>query len=232
MPKRGKKYRQVVELVDKTKEYSVEEAIELAKKVSYTKFDATLEFHGVLNLGKGVDPRSIKFQITFPHAFKQKPIKIAVAVPVDLKEKAKEAGADFYDLNEIFKQIESGKMEFDILLAMPQVMPQLAKYGKQLGPKGLMPNAKTGTIVDVNNMKQVIEDFRKGKYLVKVDKTSVIHFPFGVVSMPTEALLGNLRAVLKELVSVTGRSLENLIKKAYITPTMGPAIKVNVSSLK
>ncbi len=230
MPKRGKKYRKVAESVQK-REYTLEEALEIIKKVSYTKFEGSIEFHGVLNLAKNTDPRSIKVQVTFPYPFKQQEVKIAVAVPIDMKEKAKEAGADFYDFDEIKKQIESGKIEFDVLLAVPSVMPELAKYGRELGPKGLMPNTKNGTIVDINNLANVIAEFKRGKQLIKTDKTGVVHFAFGTVNQPFEELKANLSVVLDELISVTGRSKDRLFKKAYLAPTMGPSVKLNLSSL-
>ncbi len=230
MVKRSKKYAKVAAIIDKFKEYTLAEALKLVKQVSYSNFTGTVEFHGLLNLPKNTDPRSIKVQVIFPHPFKQRDIRVAVAVPLGLKEKVKDAGADFYDFDEIKKQIETGRLEFDVLLAVPAIMPELAKFGKQLGPKGLMPNAKTGTIVEPGRIKDAVNEFKKGKYLVKVDRTAVVHFGFGTTDMAEEELEENLYAVLNELVVATGRSIDNLFKKAYIAPTMGPAIKIRLTS--
>ena len=229
--KRGKKYNSVKELVDKGKVYSLEEAIELVKKVAYTKFPSSIDLHAVIKLAKGQDPRSIKGSLTLPYAVKQKDVKIAVAVPVDLKDKAKEAGADFYDFSEILKQIESNAIKFDTLLAVPQMMPELAKYGRILGPKGFMPNPKTGTVVNPQNMAEVIADFKKGKTLIKVDKTGVMHVSVGNVKMDNKQIIENIQAVINFMQSLFGKSKEAIFKKIYLAPTMGPGIQVNIKSI-
>ncbi len=229
--KRSKKYIQVKDKVDKSKLYSLEEAVKLVKEVSYTNFDGTIEFHAVLKLQKGQDPRSIKGSLTFPNSASKKDIKVAVCVPVDMKNKAKEAGADFYDFNEIKQQIEEGNIKFDTLISVPQMMPELAKYGRVLGPKGLMPNPKTGTVVNINNLEQAIKEFKKGKTLVKVDKTGVLHVPVGKVSMEDKNILENIAALISFMQSLLGKSKEAIFKKVYLAPTMGPSVQVNIRTM-
>ena len=229
MVKRSKKYVEKLEKVSRDKEYSLEEGLELVKILAYTKFPSTIEFHGILNLAKGTDPRTVRADLTLPHSFKQEEVRVAVAVPVDLKDKAKQAGADLWDFETIKKQIESGKMEFDILLAVPQVMPELAKYGKQLGPKGLMPTAKTGTIINnVSSLKSLINEFKKGRVTIKTDKTGVVHFAFGTVEQSNTDLKENLMSVLTELSKTANRPVDRLFKKAYLAPTMGPSVKIKL----
>ncbi len=228
---KSKKYKKVAEKVEKNKLYDLEQALELLKDLSYTKFPATIEFHAVLKLQKGQDPRSIKGSISFPNVVNKKDIKVAVCVPVDLKDKAKEAGADFYDFSEISKQIQSGNIQFDVLLALPQMMPELAKYGKVLGPKGLMPNPKTGSVVNLNNLASVIQEFKKGKTVIKVDKTGVLHVAVGKVTMPKEQVIENIKTLVNYMQTLLGKSKEAIFSSIFLAPTMGPSVKVNIKSI-
>lgn len=227
----SKKYREKQSMVDKTKVYSLNEAVKLVKELGYTRFIASIDLHGVIKLNKGQDPRSIKGSLTLPNAVKQKDVKVAIAVPVDLKDKALHAGADYADFSEIAKQIENNNIQFDTLLSVPQMMPELAKYGKALGPKGLMPNPKTGTVVPPQNMEQVISEFKKGKTLIKVDKTGVMHVSVGNVQMSEEQIIENVQAVLGFMQSLIGKSKEAIFKKLYLAPTMGPSVQVNIKSI-
>ncbi len=229
--KLGKKYKKLVDKVDSSKVYTLEEAIKLVKDLSYTSFTSSIDMHANIKLQKGQDPRSIKGAITLPNVIKQKDVKIAVCVPVDMKEKAQKAGADFYDFTEITKQIESGNIQFDTLLAVPQMMPELAKYGKELGPKGLMPNPKTGTVVNPNNLESVISEYKKGKTVIKVDKTGVLHVAVGNVKMEDEKIAENIRAIISFMQSLLGKSKEAIFKKVYLAPTMGPSVQVNIRSI-
>ena len=230
MAKRGKKYKQALSKIDKSI-YNLDEAIVKVKEVSYTAFPGTIELHIRLKLAKNQDPRSIKGSITLPHSTSDKNLKIAVAVPVDAKEKALKAGADIADMAQIKQALEQGQIPFDILLAVPQMMPELAKYGRLLGPKGLMPNPKTGTVVDINNLESVIKDFKKGKTVLKVDKTGVLHVAVGKVDMEDAKILENIKAVISAMQSILGKSKEAFIKTIHLAPTMGPGINVNIKSL-
>lgn len=230
MPKRGRKYQKVLVKVDWSKNYTLEEALRLLKNLSYSKFEGSVELHLSINLPSGRDPKSVKGGISLPHV-EAKSVKVALAVPKDLLNDAKEAGADIVGLDEVIKQIESGKLDFDVLLAVPQVMPQLAPFGKVLGPKGLMPNPKNGTVVEPKKLKEAVAEFKKGKILFKADAQGGIHIALGKINQPVEEIIENIKVVISSLVSMLGKSKESLIRKMYLAPTMGPAIKIDLKSL-
>jgi len=230
MAKRGKKYRKVVQKVDKAREYKLSEALSLIKNLSYSKFPGTIELHISINIPKDKDPKSIKGSVALPHA-KAKKVRVAVAVPPELEEKAKEAGADIYKLDDLIKQVQEGKINFDVLIAVPQAMPKLAPLGKVLGPRGLMPNPKSGTVTDVNNLKKTIEEFKKGKLVFKADSAGGIHVPVGKITDKPEDVIENIKAVISAIVSIMGRSKDYLIKRIYLAPTMGPALRVDVKDI-
>ncbi len=230
MPKRGKKYQKVVKKVEKERAYLIEDAIKLASKSSYSKFPGSLELHLALNLPSGKDPKSVKGSISLPHMPK-KDVVVAVAVPDEMQNTAKEAGADIYDLNTIIKEVKAGKINFDVLIAVPQVMPQLAPLGKALGPKGLMPNPKNGTVVDPKKLKEAVAEFKKGKLLFKADAQGGIHIYVGKVTDSVEDIKENIEAVIGAIVSLIGKGKDTLIKNAYIAPTMGPAVKIDLKSI-
>lgn len=230
MPRRGKKYKKVQDLVDKSKVYTIQEALGLLKKLSYSKFPGTIELHLALNLPSGKDPKSIKGSVALPHT-QAKEVKVAVAVPENLEEVAKKAGAAFYKLDELIKKISDGKIEFDVLIAVPEVMPKLAPLGKVLGPRGLMPNPKNGTVVTPDKLEAAISEFKRGKMVFKADASGGIHVPVGKVGDPAEHIVENIKTIISTLVSLLGRSKEYLVRQAYLAPTMGPSVKIDLKSI-
>lgn len=223
---RGKKYQKIAEKqLDKV--VSLKDAVENVKKLSYSKFDGTLELHLVTILPKDKDPKSIKGSVSLPF-MESKSSRIAVAVPAHLEKAAQESGADMYKFDELMDSIKSGKIEFDILLATPDMMAQLAVHGKALGPKGLMPNPKNGTVVTPDKMAAVVGEFKRGKLVYKADSAGGIHVAVGKVSYANEKIEANVKEMITAVVSLLGKSKEYVIKKAYLAPTMGPSVSFDI----
>lgn len=224
--KRGKKYQKISEKqIDKV--MSLKDAVENVKKLSYSKFDGTIELHVVTILPKDKDPKSIKGSVSLPH-MESKASKIAVAVPAHLEKTAQEAGADVYKFDELMDGIKAGKIEFDILLATPDMMAQLAVHGKALGPKGLMPNPKNGTVVTADKLTDVIGEFKRGKLVFKADSAGGIHVAVGKVSYAGDKIEANVKEMITAIVSLLGKSKEYVIKKAFLAPTMGPSVAFDI----
>jgi large subunit ribosomal protein L1 len=229
MAKHGKKYQEAEKLIDRTKAYNPEEAISLAKKTAYTKFDQTVELH----LRMGVDPRHADQQVRgvalLPNGL-GKPLRVLVFAQGEAQKIAQEAGADSVGGDEIAKKIEGGWLEFDIAIATPDMMPKIGKLGKILGRKGLMPNPKSGTISQPADLPRVIADARKGRVEFKLDKTAIIHTPLGKVSFDDKKLLENLAALIEAVVKAKPSGAKGqYIKTATLTTSMGPGIKLDLT---
>jgi len=228
MPKHGKKYLEALKLVDRNKFYSPEEAIELAKKTSFTNFDATVEVHMRL----GVDPRRadqlVRGVALLPHGLGKK-VRILVFAEGEAAKIAEEAGADYVGGDELIKKIQDGWLDFDVALAVPQMMGKVGKLGRILGPRGLMPNPKAGTIVPPDDLPRLIREARQGRVEFRVDKTANLHAPIGKVSFPTEKLLENLAALIEAVKKAKPAAAKGqYIKKITVTTSMGPGIKVDI----
>ena len=222
--RRGKNYRKSAELVEKGKIYTLKEAIELAGKTSAVKFDATVEAHVRL----GVDPRqadqNIRTTIVLPNG-NGKTVRVAVFAPLDQAKIAKAAGADIAEDDEFLKRLEKGEIAFDVLISTPQYMPKLGKYARMLGPKGLMPNPKAGTVT--MDLEKAVKEAKAGKVEYRVDKQSIVHIGLGKVSFGPEKLLENATAFFDSLKAQKPASLKGqYVKSAYITTTMGPSIAI------
>lgn len=226
MPARGKKYQKIAEkALDKM--VSLKDAVENVKKLSYSKFDGTVELHVSTILPKDKDPKSIKGSVSLPYT-EGKASKIAVAVPAHLEKVAADAGADMYKSVELLEELKAGKISFDILLATPDMMVQLATHGKALGPKGLMPNPKNGTVVAPDKLAAVIGEFKRGKLVFKADAAGGIHVPVGKVSYGSEKITANVKEMINAIASLLGKSKEFVIKKAHLAPTMGPSVSFDI----
>ena len=222
LERRGKKYQEVAKLVDRTKEFSVNEAIDLATKTSPVKFDATVEMHIKL----GVDPRhsdqNIRGSLVLPSGT-GKSVKVAVYTDVADVEKAKKAGADIAAADEFLQQLEKGTIDFDILITSPSMMPKLGKYARLLGPKGLMPNPKSGTVT--NDIAKAVNEAKAGKVEYRVDSTGIVHVAIGKVSFGGEKLVVNSKAVLASIKAAKPATVKsNYIQSIFVTTTMGPSI--------
>ncbi len=222
--RRGKAYRKVAELVDKTKTYPLDEALDLAVKTNPSKFDASVEVHVRL----GVDPRqadqNIRSTVLLPKGT-GKTIRVAVFAPESEHAAATNAGADVVGDDSLLQQLEKGEINFDVLISTPQYMPKLGKYARVLGPKGLMPNPKAGTVAV--NVPKAVSEAKAGKVEYRVDKQSIVHLAIGKVSFGSDSLKINAMAFFDSLKSQKPTSLKGVyVKSTSISTTMGPGIKV------
>lgn len=223
MAKRGKKYTKVKKQQPQAAMPVANGASEV-KKLSYSSFPGTIELHLALKVPKDKDPKSLKGSISLPHSTGSKGIKIAVFTNKENEAVAKKAGADMFDFDELVKDVKSGKVDFDVAIASPDVMAQMASLGKQLGPKGLMPNPKTGTVTD--DVASVVEEYKKGKINFASDDSGVMHFPVGTVEMDDEKILENIAAALEAAAEVLGKKPNQIVKRAHLAPTMGPSVEI------
>lgn len=222
--RRGKKYRELAKQVEATKVYSLAEALELATKTSPTKFDASVEVHVRL----GVDPRqadqNIRATVSLPNG-SGKTVRVAVFAPESEHAAAKKAGADVVGDETFIKQMENEELNFDILVATPQYMPKLGKFARLLGPRGLMPNPKSGTVA--TDVAKAVTEAKAGKVEYRVDKQSIVHLAIGKVSFGDKKLAENAKAFFDSLQSQKPSSLKgSYVKTTSISTTQGPGIKV------
>ncbi len=224
LERRGKKYQEAAKLVVKGKTYTLKDAIELALKTNPTKFDASVEIHTRL----GVDPRqadqNIRTTIVLPNG-NGKEVRVAVFAPIDVCKAAKAAGADIAEDEEFLKQLEKGTINFDVLISTPQYMPKLGKFARLLGPKGLMPNPKAGTVT--MDVEKAVKESKAGKVEYRVDKQAIVHIGVGKTSFGADKLLENANAFFDSLKAQKPASLKgSYVKSVFITTTMGPSIAV------
>ena len=222
--RRGKKYQAAAKLIDSTKVYSLKDAIDLAIKSKVVNFDATLEAHVRL----GVDPRqadqNIRTTLVLPHG-NGKTVRVAVFAPLDICKTAKSAGADIAEDEEFLRRLDKGTIDFDILISSPQYMPKLGKYARLLGPKGLMPNPKAGTVT--TDIEKAVKEAKAGKVEYRVDKQSIVHIGLGKTSFTPQQILENAEAFLESLKNQKPASLKGTyVKSVYLTTTMGPSIQI------
>lgn len=224
LERRGKKYQEAHKLIEKGKFYTLKDALELAVKTSPVKFDASIEAHVRL----GVDPRqadqNIRTTIVLPNG-NGKTVRVAVFAPLDVCKTAKAAGADIAEDEEFLKQLDKGVIDFDVLISTPQYMPKLGKYARLLGPKGLMPNPKAGTVT--MDVEKAVKESKAGKVEYRVDKQSIVHIGLGKVSFGADKLLENANTFFESLKAQKPASLKGTyVKSVFITTTMGPSIAV------
>lgn len=230
MAKRGKKYREAFKKVDRTKRYVFEEAVKLALENSYAKFDETVEV--AVNLG--VDPRHadqmVRGSVVLPHGT-GKSIRVLVFAKGEKAKEAMEAGADYVGDEDLIKKIQDGWLEFDKVVATPDMMPALGKIGKILGPRGLMPSTKTGTVTF--DIAKAVKDIKAGKVDFKVDRAGVVHAPVGKVSFGEKKILENLAAFFEALLKAKPSAAKGqYIRGIAISTTMGPGIKVDPADVR
>lgn len=226
--RRGKAYRQAAGKVEKNKTYSLADAVKLATETNPSKFDASVEIHVRL----GVDPRqadqNIRSTIVLPHGT-GKAVRVAVLAADADADKAKEAGADIAGEEAVVKLLDKGTLNFDVLIASPQFMPKLGKYARLLGPKGLMPNPKSGTVS--TDVAKAVAEAKAGKVEYRVDKQAAVHLSVGKVSFGADKLLENANAFFASLQSQKPASIKGVyVKSVAIATTMGPGIKVDYQS--
>ncbi len=227
MPKHGKKYREVADLVDKNQVYSLEEALDLLKKTATTKFDSSCEAHIKLGVDVRQADQIVRSTVTLPHGT-GKDIRIIAFVPDNKEKEALAAGAIKAGLAELIEEINKGWLDFDLAVASPECMKDLGKIAKVLGPKGLMPNPKAGTVSP--DIAKTIEELKKGKIEFKTDKNGQVHNTFGKVSFSDDQLKDNLKTLLKAIQDAKPSAAKGTyVKSISLATTMGPGINLDIS---
>lgn len=229
MPKRGRKYREAAEKVDRTKFYSKKDAIDLIKETVTTKFDPTVEVH----LRMGVDPRhadqQVRDVVVLPHGL-GKTVRVLVFAEGEDAQIAQEAGADFIADDEVLKKIQDGWVDFDVAIAVPSMMGKVGRLGRILGPRGLMPNPRAGTVAPGEDLPRLIEEAKAGRVEFRVDRTANIHAPIGKASFSQEQLGENLQALLDAIRRARPAATKgNYVRSITLANSMGPGIKVDPS---
>ena len=222
--KRGKIYKKLTKNLDRTVSYSLKDGVKKAKELSYSKFVGSLEIHVDLKLPKDKDPKSLKGAVSLPHATSTKDVKVAVFCTPEKEDEAKKAGADFVGMEAIMKDVKEGKIEFDVAIATPSVMPKIAVLGKELGPKGLMPNPKNGTVTD--DIAEAVSEYKKGKQTFACDPSGVVHMNVGKIDLDDEKLIENIHVAVQAIADVIGKTPELTVERMHLAPTMGPSVKI------
>ncbi len=227
MAKRGKQYRAVLEKIDREHAYEPQEAVKLLKETAFAKFDETVE----LQIRTGLDTRhadqQLRGTIVLPHGL-GKTQRVIVFADGEAARIAGEAGADHVGSDDLVKQIEGGWLEFEVALATKEMMGKVGRLGRVLGPRGLMPNPRTNTVVEGENLPKAIRDAKQGRVEFRTDRTSLIHVPIGKVSFPEEALLENLTTLVGAIVREKPAGAKGqFIRTFTLTSTMGPGIKLD-----
>ncbi len=229
MAQRGKKYQEAAKLIDPELEYTLEEACDLVKKASSANFDESVD----LDIRLGVDPRHadqmVRGSVTLPHGT-GKEIRVLALVSEAKQEEAEEAGADHVGLEDYIEKIEEGWTDVDVIVATPDVMGQIGKLGRILGPRGLMPNPKSGTVT--NDVAEAVKEAKAGKIDFRVDKYGILHASIGKASFDASELRENAMRFLQEVLRLRPASAKGLyIRSAFMSSTMGPSIALSRSSV-
>lgn len=226
----GKKLDNIMSKIDLTKEYSIEEAISLVKDNTFAKFDETVDMAINLGVDAKKSDQMVRGTVALPYGT-GKSVRVLVFAKGEKEKEAKEAGADYVGAEDLVEKIQQGWLEFDKTVATPDLMGLVGKLGKILGPRGLMPNPKLGTVTF--DIAKAVKEIKAGKVEYKVEKAGIVHIPVGKVSFDKEKLLENTMAVLKSVTKAKpATSKGKYIKKITLSSTMGPGIKIDISKLK
>jgi large subunit ribosomal protein L1 len=231
MATRGKRYNNAVGLLEPDSSYSPEEAVDLSKKTASAKFDETIELH----IRTGADPRyadqMVRGVAVLPHGV-GKPVRVLVFCQGEAESIARDAGADFVGGDDMIKEIEGGFLGFDVSIATPDLMGRIGRLGRILGRRGLMPNPRTGTVVQAEDIPRAVGDAKKGRVEFRLDRTGLIHTPIGKASFDNEMLMDNLTTLVDNIVRARPGGIKGqYIRAAYLTATMGPSVSIDVDRL-
>ncbi len=229
MPKRSKKYQMAIKAYEPEKNYTLEEAAEVLKKISLTKFDASVD----MAIRLGVDPRQANQMVrgvaSLPHGT-GKEVRVLVLTSPDKEAAAKEAGADHVGLDDYISKIQDGWTDIDVIICSPDVMPKVGRLGKILGPRGLMPNPKTGTVTP--DVGKAVNEVKAGKIDFRVDRTGIIHAAVGKVSFSPQQLTENAQELLRVIMSLKPSGIkDNYVKSIHLSATMSPGVKVDMNQV-
>jgi large subunit ribosomal protein L1 len=230
MSAKGKSYKDVLAKVDRSNRYPLEDGLKLAKETARAKFDETVE----MAVRLGVDPRqadqNVRGTVSLPHGM-GKTVRILAFAKGEKEKEAQEAGADFVGSDELIKKISEGWLEFDKAVATPDMMAVVGRIGKILGPRGLMPNPRTGTVtLDIG---KAVKEIKAGKLEYRVDKAGIVHIPLGKTSFGAEQLIDNAKAVLQSILRAKPASAKgNYVRGVTVSTTMGPGIKLDLSQIR
>jgi large subunit ribosomal protein L1 len=229
MAKLTKKRKEAIQKIEKDKAYTLPEAAELLKGISYTKFDASVD----LDVRLGVDPRKadqmVRGIVALPHGT-GKTVRVLVLCTPDKEEEAKNAGADYYGLDDYISKIKEGWTDVDVIITTPSVMPKVGALGRILGPRGLMPNPKSGTVT--MEIGKAVTDVKAGKIDFKVDKFGIIHSSVAKVSFPADKIVDNARELLQTIIRLKPSSAKGTyVKSIYMSSTMSPGIQIDPRSV-
>jgi large subunit ribosomal protein L1 len=229
MAKRGKNYAAVAEKIDREKAYDPKEAINIVKEGSFTKFDETVEVHVRTGLDSRHADQQLRGTIVLPHGL-GKGQRVVVFAEGEAARIAEQAGADEVGSDDLVKKVEEGWMEFEVALATKEMMGKVGKLGRVLGPRGLMPNPRTNTVLEPEDMAKGITEAKQGRVEFRTDRTNLVHCPIGKVSFSEEALFDNFSALISALVrEKPAGSKGQYLKTITLTSTMGPGVRVDVA---
>jgi len=230
MPKRGKKYLEAAQKVDHERFYSPEEAVKLVKEVSYSSFDGTVELHLRMGLDSRRSDQQIRGVVRLPYGL-GKPVRVLVFAAGEAAQIAEEAGADFIiNDEEGINKIMDGWVDFDVSVAVPEMMRQVGRLGRVLGRRGLMPTPKTGTVVQPEDLPRVIDEAKAGRVEYRLDRSGNIHCAIGKVSFPEDQLLANMGAIMEIIRRVRPAAVKGMyVRRVTLAPSMGPGVKVDTA---
>ena len=231
MAKQSKRYTSAQSTIDIEKLYNIEEAVGLVKSNATAKFDETVELHVKTNADTRHAEQLVRGVVLLPHGL-GKIVRVLVFAQADGAISAKDAGADFVGADDLIENIEKGWLDFDTVISTPEMMGKVGKLGRILGRKGLMPNPRTGTVVQSQDLGRAVDEAKKGKVEVKMDRTAVIHVAFGKASFEESMLVDNLNTFMDMISRSRQAAVKGqFLKSAYLTSTMGPSIALDVSDL-
>ena len=230
MAKHGKRYTEAASLIEEGRDYSPEEAISIAKKAATAKFDETVELH----IRTGADPRHadqmVRGVTTLPHGI-GKPVRVLVFTQGEAVIAAERAGADFVGGDDMVKKVEGGWTDFDVSIATPDMMGRIGKLGRILGRRGLMPNPRSGTVVQPGDIPDAVREAKKGRVELRMDRTAIIHSPLGKASFEDQRLIENLAAVVDTVKRLRPSGVKGqFVKAAHLPTTMGPGVPVDLAA--
>ena len=231
MAKHGKHHQEAIKAVDKDRNYSPDEAVDLAKETARAKFDETVEIH----LRTGSDPRHadqlIRGVALLPHGL-GKEVRVLVFASGEAATAARQAGADHVGDDDIIQRIEGGWLEFDVAIATPDMMGKIGRLGRVLGRRGLMPNPRAGTVVQAQDFGRAVQEAKQGRIEFRLDRSGIIHAPLGKISFEKQMLMENMNSLVDTVVRARPSAVKGqFIRTAYLTTTMGPSIRLDVSRL-